>query len=224
MKKWKRNLLIGLSINVVAVLALVLAWPSISLHIMDGHFLREGIEKYNPAVSSVSLCKALTARYEDDRHDRVLFVDQFHYEDSFFRFEEFYDGGYAHETVVLALRYSKPMFEEAYGDVRSQSGFLPETVFCYGDFEFHLNEAYTLYNRERGFNDGSDYLLSGNSPYLHWINIIGISNSRCELAFVGFYHVLQWRSGLWTFDESYYPFAGWSNLFEKEFSFFDWKV
>ena len=219
----KRALMIIISSAAIASFALICAWPSIYLHLMDGHFLKEGIKQFNAANSSVGLCAYLTVRGNQNKQNSENFIKLFDYSDSFYRYEEYYNGGYSHETAILTLSYSSGIYEEALTNIQLQPGFSNKIEFRYGSFEFRLNDTERIDCEQRGSVVFTDYELAGNAPYLHWINLVGWSDSTRTLAFVGFYHNIQRRTGFWTFSETHYPFKGWDALFEEELPYYDWK-
>ena len=217
--------LILLTCGVLGIIGLVCAFPSISLHLMDAHILSTDISEYNPCISSMSLCRYFSVREEDTIHASAWFPDQYQRKGAFFRYEEYYNGGYEHETAILALSYENGVYSSAFEDISNQPGFSDEIVFNYGDFEFRLNDAERICNKSQGINHClTDFRLVGDSLYLHWINLVGWSASRREIAFVGFYHVQKWRSGFWSFEETYYPFVSWNALFENELPYYNWSL
>ena len=214
--------IIIVSCAAITVFAVACAFPSIYLHLMDGHFLHTGIDKYSPSLSSISLCRYLTVREEDETYGTTLFVDRFQRSDAFFRHEETYEGGRGHEIAILVLSYEKSIYPSAFGDVSSQQGFSDEISFTYGDFEFRLNDSERMIQKQRNYAFQTDFELTDPDAYLHWINLVGWSDSRFQLAFIGFFHVLEVRSGFWNFEETFYSFNGWDSLFKQELSYFDW--
>lgn len=219
MKKWERNVIIGVSSGIVLNVAIVVAaWPFVKLHIMDAHHLREGIEKYHTAVSSMGLCKWLTLR-EEDGPKSTNFINKYNRLEAFFRWEETCFGGREHETVALILKYDDDSFLNAYADITSQPGFSNEIHFNYGDFEFFLNKSDTVYP---GYSY-TNFDLDEPSPYVKWINLVGFSSSRNEWASIGFYYSNTSIVGFYKFKTEYYPFNGWDNFFEEQFPFYNWK-
>ena len=231
----KRIIVPFLSLGIfLLVFAFVAAVPSIQLHFMDGHYIHEGIDKYNYALSSVGLCNYLTLRENDctdPKKGKVSFAEEYPYSSAFFRFEEDYKGGFAKETVVLSLYYEeKTSYSDAIKDISTKPGFSSEIEFAYGDYIFKLNKTEELSAIEHANAEGlpesaksrtmTDYLLNSDNPYIHWIQLVGCSEPRQEIVFIGFYYLKQWRNGFWSFDESYYSFSGWDVLLQDEFSFY----
>ena len=150
-------------------------------------------------------------------------MDKYQWSNAFFRFEEFYFGGYSHETIALTLTYGEDQFRVALEDIRSQPGFSEEIQFEQGDFSFRLNDTERLCRNPDGRGSCyTDYSLEGDAPYLRWINLCGWPDSRREIAFVGLYHEEKKRTGFWEFETSVYPFEGWAKLFDAEFPYYNW--
>ena len=219
-----KALLIVASLLVVSSVALIFTWPSIYLHLTDIHFVRDGTEDYHPALSSRSLCTYLTVRDESDRQDPdTPFLSKFAWSEGFFHYEEISDGGLYHETALLALTYGSNEYFKAFEEISSRPGFSPKISFSYNGYEFRLNDTERLIQEAKGAHVMTDYGLVGEVPYLHWINLVGWSDAREELVFIGFFHAQERRVSLWGFETTYYPFEGWENLLKKEFSFYSWE-
>lgn len=221
----KRTALILFASIAVASVSLVCAWPSIYLHLADIHIVDEGVENYHPALSSTGLCAYLTVR--DGRAQArsgqdIPFVDDYAWSKAFFRYEELTYGGLCHETALLALSYDDGNYAKAFGDVSSQPGFSTEISFSYGVVEFRLNDTERILSESSNSYVYTNYELTGDAPYLNWINLVGWSEAHKTIYFVGFHHAVERRAGFWKIEKSYYPFTGWGVLLEEEFSFFDW--
>ena len=219
----KKKALIILSSVAALLLALVCAWPVIYLHIADCHIVNYGIDDYSPVDSSTSLCKYLTLRKEEPQVDRSrYFVNRYPWLDAFYRYEEKTFGGTYHETVLLALSYNESNYSKVFEDISSQPGFSPALSFDYGDLHFRLNDAEKLDGEGNGYIVQTNFKTEGADPYLGWINLVGWSESRHVIIYLGFVHAAERWTGFWEIGRSYYPFQGWDKLFEEEFSFYDW--
>lgn len=220
----RKTLIITISLVSIFSVALVCAWPSIYLHLIDGRIVLNGIEEYDPVVSDRSLCKFMTLRDEVDGRTpgTALFVDQYRWSDAFFRYEEICYGGLYHETALLVLSYDAENYRKAFEDVSSQPGFSDEISFSYGGFDFRLNDTERIVEKERGYHSMTNFNVHGPDPYIFWINLVGWSEFNKTIAFVGFFHAVERRSGFWSFESTYYSFKGWDKLLREEFSFYEW--
>ena len=214
MKKWKIIVSIVITTNTLALFGIIAALPTINLHLLDCHIIREGIDKYHDALSSVGLCSYLTVRDERKKTKEEYFTNKFQYMDSFFKFEETYNGGYEHEVVIMHLTYDALTFSDVLNDIKNQPGFSEEISFQYKNYSFFLNQTEKLVGHIY-----TDFDISSSTPYLNWINLVGFSNDDNCIVFIGFYHIKQWRSGFWKYDEEYYSFEGWVKFIEKEFPY-----
>ena len=200
---------------------------------MSGHFVKEGINNYSPTTSSVGLCKYLTLRekdYTDQKHGTIAFKEQYKYEKALYRFEYNYSTHEQKETVLLIFTYSKEVYSEVTKSIISEPGFSDEISFKYGDFTFYLNKTEKLAAIENAKKDGhpesaesrtmTDYCFKDGESYLHWIQLVGYSDSRQEIAFIGFYYAR--FKGFFVQEAGYYCFLGWDEFFYSEFSFYDW--
>ena len=219
MKKWKIIVPIVIATNIVALFGIIAALPTINLHISDGHIVRNNINDYHTALSSVSLCRYLNVRDESKKTKDEYFVNKYQCIDakSYFRFEGTYNGGYEHETVIMCLTYDALLFNNILDDIKKQPGFSEEINFVYKNITFYLNQTDKITDGAYAYTNYD--ISSTKSPYLHWINLVGFLEDNNCIIFIGFYHLKQWRSGFWKYDEEYYPFEGWDEFFKKEFSY-----
>lgn len=212
MKKRLTVLFITLSV-ILSTAGLVLLLPQIFSVLMISHYEKSGIEKYNPADSSIELVVFLTLRDESKADKSSSFINKFKMEDGFYRYVD--DTGYivSCETAILAIKYNEANYNLALADIESQEGFSNKIMFLFGDFSFFLNISET-YGR-------TDYCIEGEDKYIHWINLVGYSNLRKELVFIGFYYVEY--HGFFKNKEQYYRFYDWDSLFNEQLNYYSWK-
>ena len=155
-----------------------------------GHYVKEGIENYSPAASSVSLCAFLTVRQERNHGDSyVPFIEKWPLTDSCYRYEYNYNNKFKCETAILSLTYNKKSYEEAYEDVSSQKGFSPKLIFDYKHYSFRLNDTEKIISASSGSSSCfTSYDIEENFISLKWINLVGWCEERNTLVFIGFYY------------------------------------
>lgn len=221
----KKRVLIIVSLALISTFALICAWPSIYLHLFDAYIVIDGIERFHPARSSTGICSYLTVREElNQGYSYVFFINKYPWSKSFFHYEDNAHGGFYHEVALLSLTYDPDHYSQAFEDVSSQPGFSDKIAFRYGSIDFRLNDTERIENERTNSIVHTNYELNGEAPYLDWINLVGWSESKNTLIFLGFNHTVERRTGFWQFEKTFYPFEGWDNLLEKEFSFYDWSA
>ena len=217
-KKVVKRVVIGVLIGVASLGLFRLFFPILVRAMMCEHFVKEGISNYSNADSSMSICKYLTVRVSDgnSQDTDVRFLNRYSWEDAFYHYESDYTFTSQKEVVALALRYDPSTYNEASADIFSQPGLSSEIRFEYGEFDFYLNDTERI-NEQRPFL--TDFNLSGDEPCIRWINLIAFSAFRGQIVSLGFcYGEFDFFGRL----TEKYPFSGWDDFIEENYSFFDW--
>lgn len=180
--------------------------------LMMGHYVTEGINKYSPSSSPVSLCYFLTLRQEKNKENS--FINKYPIIDSFYRYEHNFSIQSKFETVILSLTYDSDNFSTVCDDVFSQRGFSQQIKFDYNNYTFRLNDTERIFKAD-GNQDWclTSYDISDNSIQLEWINLVGWCDEKNTMVFVGFYYKKNNRG---------YNFKTWDEMFTKYYDDYNW--
>ena len=216
----KKRIAIISSVIIIFLALIVAAIPLLARVALCKHYFINTIEEYNPANSSVELCSYLTVRDESNyTASSVLFVDQIKYEESYYLYDYNYIFDVYKETVLLSLKYNNENYLIAYENIINQKGFSKEISFDYYSFSIYLNETELIVDKPSHF---TKYSNTDTKKYINWINLVGFSNSKSQIVFLGFYYEKTSGSFITGYSYSYYSFDTWNAFLDKEFSFFEW--
>lgn len=214
-KKRKLFLLIFIPSIVFTILLFTIGVYGVVEMLSRGHYVREGIENYSAAASSISLDCFLTVREERNYGDSYVdFVNKRPLVNSFYRYEYNYNKQFKCETVILSLTYTEELYKDAYKDVSSQEGFTPRLSFDYSNYSFCLNDTERIARASSGQDwYYTSYDVDNNFVYLKWINLVGWCEKKNTLVFIGFYYNRNNRG---------YTFNSWDEMFLNYFNTYNW--
>lgn len=200
--------------KIIPIISLVFSLSSCNLDwIMDGDFVKEGLDEFQPAISSLGLAEKVTFDLTKDNLDTIL--NRYEYESGYFRFYYHYDwkdNGLAHEDLLLSITYSEEMFENVLNEIQKSSGFKEDFSWNYYSYSCFLNTTIDLGVEEKFKHT----IITIQDSYIEigWVNFVAISNSLRTICFAGLVHKYDDGTG--------YRFKEWSELFENVFCFYGW--
>lgn len=148
----------------------------------------------------------------------IFFLEKYSYIEAFYVHSCKGGYGFNNETITMVVSYDLKMYNEALQNVKSQKGYSTSVDFLIGDFLFNLNETERIYKKQSNKESKTRFLLTTDSAYIEWINLVGYSNKNKQIAFVGFSHYVYFLN-----ESNGYSFRGWESFFEDLFSCFDWE-
>lgn len=198
--------------RIILVICLVFSLSSCNLDwIMDGDFVKEGLDEFHPAISSLALAEHVTFDLTKDNRDTIL--NRYEYESGFFRFYYHYDwkdNGLAHEDLLLSITYSESIFTTVVNHIKTCPGFIEDLSWNYASYMCFLNKTEDLHSNRAI----TDYYLDATHKEIKWINFVAISEANRTICFLGLVHKYD--------DDTGYRFKDWSELFENIFGFYSW--
>lgn len=200
--------------RIILVICLVFSLSSCNLDwIMDGDFVKEGLDEFRPAISSLALGEKVTFDLTKDNRDTIL--NRYEYESGFFRFYYHYDwkdNGLAHEDLLLSITYSDETFESVLNEIHKSPGFREDFSWNYYSYTCFLNTTIDLGVEEKYKHTKLN--IQDTYIEIEWINFVAISNNLHTICFAGLVHKYD--------DDTGYRFKDWSELFENIFGFYSW--
>ena len=185
------------------------------------------IERFGPAISSMSLASCLT--FTDTQYTEEMILNKFPYETASFLYVVNNHCGSTEaesiscEKILLSVTYSNSTFEKVIDYIKGRKGFNENIKWSYGSFVCNLNTEEYYNHRPDGsyYNDDDLYSytkftevsLDSDTKEIKWINFVAISEERSTINFVGLYYH-DYYGG--------YRFTEWSEFFDEFFSFYDW--
>ena len=132
-----------------------------------------GIDKYNEANSSVSLCQELLP--SDDYLELFDYIDgDYHYIDN-----SGYGFSVRDEQVLMYLTYNEDVYKTAKEFTFQNIYFLENYKYSYNGYEFLVNICRKMEGRD------SDIVKSEIDPY--WFNMVAFNDEKNTIVFMGFY-------------------------------------
>lgn len=212
----KKRMLLSILIALSIIVTFVLTLPFLVRLLMLGSGVEYGIESYSPADSSVGICDYLTVRAGSK--EPSSFINKYAWKDAYYRYEYNYTYTAQKETVLLAFSYSDNLYSVAVDDINSQDGFSKEICFDYYDFSFYLNNTESQLTNKSGGNQQTDYILTGDAPYIKWINLVAFSKNKNIILFLGFYYTE--FNDFFGRETGHYEFNDWDSFLDENFSFY----